>query len=93
MVGEVDQHPTGKGSNGQAIVVVDSPEMGFHGQSASETMSSENLGDVPLTHEEVQEGIPSEKTTSRPDKATSSRSGRSRPFIPNRLLLYSYIPP
>ena len=31
MIGEVDQHPTGKGSDGQVIVVVDSPEMGFHG--------------------------------------------------------------
>ena len=31
VLGEVDQHPTGKGSDGQVIVVVDSPEMGFHG--------------------------------------------------------------
>ena len=29
VVGEVDQHPTGEGSNGQAIVVVDLPEMVF----------------------------------------------------------------
>ena len=31
VVGEADQHPTGEGSNGQAIVVMDLPEMGFHG--------------------------------------------------------------
>ena len=31
VVGEVDQHPTGEGSDGQAIVVMDSLEMGFHG--------------------------------------------------------------
>ena len=31
VVGEVDHHPTDEGSEGQAIVVVDSPEMGFHG--------------------------------------------------------------
>ena len=47
VVGEVDQHPTGKGSNEQAIVVVDSPEMGFHGQSVSETVPTAYLGDVP----------------------------------------------
>ena len=31
MVGEADQHPTDRGSEEQAIVVMDSPEMGFHG--------------------------------------------------------------
>ena len=60
MVGEVDQHPTREGSDGQAIIVVDSPKMGFHSQSATETAPSADLGDVPLTHEEVCEGIPSE---------------------------------
>ena len=53
MVGEVDQHPTSEGLKGQAIVIMDSPEMDFHGQSASETTFSMNLGGVPLTHEEV----------------------------------------
>ena len=91
-IGEVDQHPTGEGSDGQATVVVDSPEMGFHAQSASETAPLVNLRDVPLTHEEVREGTPSGQITSRPDKATSSRSGR-RPLLLDRLLLYSYIPP
>ena len=59
---------------GQAIVVVDSPEMGFHGQSASKTMPMKNLREVPRTHEEVWEGIPLEEMSSRPNKATSSRS-------------------
>ena len=58
MVGEVDQHPTGKGLDGQAIVVADSPEMGFHGQSTSDTAPTTDLGEVPRTHEEVLEGIP-----------------------------------
>ena len=31
VVSEADQHPTGEGSDGQEIVVMDSPEMGFHG--------------------------------------------------------------
>ena len=31
VVGEVDQHLTGEGSDGHVIVVVDSPKMGFHG--------------------------------------------------------------
>ena len=74
VVGEADQHPIGRGSEEQAIVVMDSPEMGFHGQSALETTPSKDLGEVPLTHEEVQEDIPSKQTTSQPAKATSSRS-------------------
>ena len=67
--------------------------MGFHSQSASETVPTADLGEVPLTREEVREGIPSEQITSRLDKVTSSRSGRSRPLLPDRLLLNSYIPP
>ena len=48
------------------------PEMGFHDQSAMETAHLADLGEVPLTHEEVWEGIPSEQTASRPAKAMSS---------------------
>ena len=33
---EADQHPTDEGSDVQAIVVLDSPEMGFHDQLALE---------------------------------------------------------
>ena len=93
VVGEADQHPTSGGSEGQAIVVMDSPKMGFHGQSTSKIALLAALGEVPLTHEEVREGNPSEQITSRPDKATSSRSGHSRSLLPDRLLLNSYIPP
>ena len=32
VVGEADQHPTDEGSDVQAIVLLDSPEMGFHGK-------------------------------------------------------------
>ena len=67
--------------------------MGFHGQPAMETTHLADLGEVPLTHEEVREGIPSEQTASRLAKVTSSRVGRSRSLLPDRLLLYSYIPP
>ena len=60
MVGEVYQHLTGEGSDGQAIVIMDSPKIGFHGQSASETELSVDLGEVSPTHAKVQEDIPSE---------------------------------
>ena len=93
VVGKADQHLTDGGSEEQAIVVMDSPEMGFHGQSALETTLPVDLGKVPLTHEEVQEGTPSEQTTSRSAKAMSSLSERSKSLLSNRLLLYSYIPP
>ena len=75
------------------IVVMDSPKMGFHSQSAMETAHLANLGEVPITHEEVREGIPSEQTANRPAKAMSSQVRRSRSLLPDRLLLYSYIPP
>ena len=67
--------------------------MGFHGQLASETAPMADLEEVPRTYEEVREGIPLGEMSSRPDKATSSRSERSRSLLPDRLLLYSYIPP
>ena len=93
VVGEADQHLIGEGSDGQAIVIIDSPEMGFHGQLASEIVLSANLGEVSPTHAEVREGIPPEHISSRPDKATSSQSGCSRSLLPDRLLLNSYILP
>ena len=74
------------------IVVMVSPEIGFHGQSASETAVSMDLGEVSLTHAEVQEEIPSEQIASQPDKARSSWSGHSKPLLPY-WLLNSYIPP
>ena len=52
-----------------------------------------DLGEVSPTRVEVQENIPSEQVASRSDKATSTRAGRSRLLLPDRLLLNSYIPP
>ena len=53
VVGEADQHPRDEGLDVQAIVLLDSPEMGFHGQSALEVALSVDLGEVSLTHAEV----------------------------------------
>ena len=52
-MGEAEQYSAGGGSEEQAIVVMDSPEMSFHGQPAVETGPSANLEEVPLTHEEA----------------------------------------
>ena len=93
VVDEASQQPTGEGSYVQVIVILDSLEMGFHGQSASETTLSTNLGEVSLAHVEVQDDIPSEQITSRPDKATSTRARCSRSLLLDCLLLNSYIPP
>ena len=60
VVGGADQHPFGENSDVQAIVVLNSPEMGFHGQSASKTTLLADLGAFSLAHAEVQEDIPSE---------------------------------
>ena len=93
VAGGADQHPFDENSDVQAIVVLDSPEMGFHGQLVSETAFLVDLGEVSLVHAEVQEDIPSEQIASQSDKATSTLAGRSRPLHPNWLLLNSYIPP
>ena len=60
VMGEADRHSIGGGSEEQAIVVMDSPEISFHGQPDVETAHSVELGEVPLTHEEAREGISSE---------------------------------
>ena len=93
VTGAASQQPTSESSNAQAIVVSDSPEMGFHGQSASETALSVDLGEVSPIRAEVQEEIPSEHIAGRLDKAKSTRARRSRLLLPNRLLLNSYFPP
>ena len=66
--------------------------MGFYGQSTSETSLLVDLGEVPPTPAEVQEDIPSEQIAGRLDKAKSTRAGRSRSLLPDRLLLNYYIP-
>ena len=93
VVGEASQQPSGKSSDVKAVVASDSPEMGFHGQSASEIALLADLGEVSLTHVEVQEDIPSEQIAGQSDKATSTRAGHSRSLLPDRLLLNSYNPP
>ena len=56
VIGDADQHSTDGGLEEQAIVVMDSPEMGFYGQPATETAHLVDLGEVPLTHEEARGG-------------------------------------
>ena len=58
-----------------------------------EAALSVDLGGVFPTHAEVHEDIPSEQIAGRSDKAKSTQAGHSRPLLPNRLLLNSYIPP
>ena len=93
VAGEASRQPSGENSNVQAIVISSSPEMGFHGQSDSETAPLVDLGEVSPTQAEVREDIPSEQVDGRSDRAKSTRAGRSRPLLPDRLLLNSYIPP
>ena len=66
VMGEAEQHSPDGGLEEQAIVVMDSIKMGFHGQPAMETAPSDDLEEAPLTHEESQGGVPSEQIASRP---------------------------
>ena len=93
MAGEASQQPSSKSSDVQAIVISDTLEMGFHGQSASETALLMDSGEVSPTHAEVPEDIPSEQITGQSDKAKSTQAEHNRSLLPDRLLLNSYIPP
>ena len=53
VVGGANKQPTGEGSDVHTIVISNSPEINFNGQSASETALSVDLGEVSLTHVEV----------------------------------------
>ena len=90
---KASQQPSGESSDVKMIISSDSPEMGFHGQSALETALSVDLGEVSPTHAEVQEDIPSEQIAGRSNKAKSTQAGHSRPLLLDWLLLNSYIPP
>ena len=58
-MGEADQHSVDWVSKEQAIIIMDSPEMSFHGQPAMETAHLSDLEEVPLSHEEARGDIPS----------------------------------
>ena len=64
-MGEVGQQSTGGGSGEQAIVVMDLPEMIFHGQPDVEITHLSDLEEVPPSHEEARGDIPSKQTVSR----------------------------
>ena len=49
VAGEASQQPSGESSDVQKIVISNSLEMGFHGQSASETTLLVDLGEVSPT--------------------------------------------
>ena len=90
---EASQQPTDKSFDVQAIVVSDSPEMGFHGQSALKTALLVDLGEVSPIHAKVHEDFPPKQIAGQSDKAKSTRAGCGRSFLPNQLLLNFYIPP
>ena len=60
---EADQHSADGGSEEEAIVVMDSPEMGFHGQPTMETAHLADLREVHLTYKETKGDISAEQTT------------------------------
>ena len=53
VVSEASQQPTDEGLDVPAIVISNSPEMGFHGQSDLETALLADVGEVSLTHAKV----------------------------------------
>ena len=89
----IHQQPSGESSDVQEIVISGSPKMGFHGQSAFETAILVDSRVASPTDAEVLEDISLEQVVGWLDKAKSTRAGRSRSLLHDRLLLNSYIPP
>ena len=85
VMGEVNQHSADKGSEEQALVVMDSPEMGFHGQPTVETAHLADLGEVPLTHEEAWRVFPQSRLL-----AGQPRLCRPGPGVVGRCFLIGY---
>ena len=80
VMGEADQHSADGGSEEQVIVIMESPEIGFHGQPVVETAHLADLEEVPLTNEETWGVFPRSRLI----------AGQTRPCHPgprNRLFL------
>ena len=83
----------GKGPDVQVIVISGSPEMGSNDQSDLENATLVESREASLTPTVIQVIHPPEQAPSRPERPLYTRAERSRPWLPDRLLLNSYHPP
>ena len=91
-----------EGSNGptkdrdsemQAIVIPGSPEMGLSDQPGSEDVTLGEPREVTPIPPVLQVIHPPDRAESQLDMPKLARTGRKRLFLPDRILLNSYLPP
>ena len=75
-----------------AIVILGSPDMGLNDQSALENATLVESREASPTPTAIQLIHPPEQASSRPERPRYTRVERSRPLLPDRLLLNSYLP-
>ena len=83
----------GEVSDVQAIVIIGPPEMDLNDQLASENATLVELGEASHTPTAIQVIHPPEQASGRPERPQYTQVQCSKPRLPDRLLLNSYLPP
>ena len=83
----------GKGSDVQAIIISGSPEKGLNDQSTLENATLLESGEASSTPVVIQVIHLPKQASGRLKRPQYTWAERSRPLLPDRLLLNSYLPP
>ena len=83
----------GGGSDVQAIVISGSHEICLNDQPTLENATLVESREASLTTAAIQVIHPPEQASGQPERPRYTRAERSRPVLPNWLLLNSYLPP
>ena len=83
----------GEGLDLQAIVISGSPEMGLNDQSTLENATLVESEEASPTPTMIQVIHPPKQASGWPERLRYTWVERSRPLLPHRLLLNSYLPP
>ena len=92
-VGGSGEPRSDEGLEVQAIVILGSPEMGLDDKPTQKNVTlveSRKASPVPTAIQVVRLA---KRAISQSDRANYTRAGRRRPFIPDHILLNSYLPP
>ena len=93
MVDAIPEVALGEGLDVQAIVISGSPETGSNDQPDLENATLVESGEASPTPAAIQVIHPPEHALGRPERPRYTRADRSRPMLPDQLLLNSYFPP
>ena len=93
MVDAILEVAGGEGLDVHAIFISGSPEMGLNDKLALENATLVELGEASPTLATIQVIHPPKQASGRPERPRYTRVERSRPLLPDRLLLNLYLPP